>query len=235
MGCDHTSMPTTRRFMVTVMSTTLQSFPHWSRHALTTSTNGWNRVAYNSIQTNRKSFGLQPAVVVTSAHLRRNDWISPSSSVRDLGVFLDSDLTMQAHVGHITCMCFMMLRQIRAGAAHLPSFATKALVTSLVLSKLDYCNSVMVGLPKTPTRCLQWVNWVQRQVICGNSSCGITSMHGKSKTTPSSRLGKTPPSGGLNTLLRNTVEHSFVIGLSKYWMHCLLRWLTHPTSHTLML
>ena len=31
-----------------------------------------------------------------------NDWISPSSSVRDLGVFLDSDLTMQAHVGHIT-------------------------------------------------------------------------------------------------------------------------------------
>ena len=35
-----------------------------------TSTNGWNRVAYNSIQTNRKSFGLQPAVVVTSAHLR---------------------------------------------------------------------------------------------------------------------------------------------------------------------
>ena len=46
MGCDHTSMPTTRRFTVTVMSTTLQSFPRWSRRALTTSTNGWNRVAY---------------------------------------------------------------------------------------------------------------------------------------------------------------------------------------------
>ena len=74
MGCDHTSMPTTRRFMVTVMSTTLQSFPRWSRRALTMSTNGWNRVAYNSIQTNRKSFGLQPAVVVTSAHLRLYDW-----------------------------------------------------------------------------------------------------------------------------------------------------------------
>ena len=86
-----------------------------------------------------------------------NDWISPSSLVRDLGVFLDSDLTMQAHVGHITHVCFMMLRQIRAVAAHLPSFVTKALVTSLVLSKLDYCNSVMVGIPKTLTRCLQSV------------------------------------------------------------------------------
>ena len=39
-----------------------------------------------------------------------NDWISPSSSVRDLGVFLD--LPMQVHVGHITRVCFMMLRQI---------------------------------------------------------------------------------------------------------------------------
>ena len=86
-----------------------------------------------------------------------NDWISPSSSVRDLGVFLDSELTMQAHVGHITRVCFMMLRQIRTVAAQLPSFATKALVTSLVLSKLDYCNSVMVGLPKTLTRRLQFV------------------------------------------------------------------------------
>ena len=51
----------------------------------------------------------------------------------------------------------MMLRQIRALAAHLPSFATKALVISLVLSKLDYCDSVMVGLPKTLTRRLQSV------------------------------------------------------------------------------
>ena len=80
-----------------------------------------------------------------------NDWISPSSSVRDLGVFLDSDLTMHAHVGHITRVCFVMLRQIRAVAA-------KALVTSLVLSKLDYCNSVMVGLPKTLTRRLQSID-----------------------------------------------------------------------------
>ena len=86
-----------------------------------------------------------------------NDWISPSSSVRDLGVFLDSDLSMHAHVGRITRMCFMMLRQIRAVAAYLPSFATRTLGTSLVLSKPDYCNSVMVGLPKTVSRRLQSV------------------------------------------------------------------------------
>ena len=64
---------------------------------------------------------------------------------------------MDAHVGHITRVCFMMLRQIRAVAAYLPSFATRILVTSLVISKLDYCNSVLVGLPKTLTRRLQSV------------------------------------------------------------------------------
>ena len=50
-----------------------------------------------------------------------------------------------------------MLRQIRAVASYLPSFETRTLVTSLVLSKLDYCNSVLVGLPKTLTRHLQSV------------------------------------------------------------------------------
>ena len=56
-----------------------------------------------------------------------------------------------------TRVCFMMLRQIRAVASYLPSFTTRTLVTSLVLSKLDYFNSVLVGLPKTLTRRLQSV------------------------------------------------------------------------------
>ena len=73
----------------------------------------------------------------------------------DFSIFLDSDLSMHAYVGHIALECFMMLWQIWAVASYLPSFMTKTLVTSLVLSKLDYCNSVMVGLTKTLTRRLQ--------------------------------------------------------------------------------
>ena len=86
-----------------------------------------------------------------------NEWISPVRSVRNLGVFLDSDLTMNTHVGHISRLCFTMLRQIKAVATSLPVSGLKTLVTSLVLSRLDYCNSALVGLPKSSTRRLQSV------------------------------------------------------------------------------
>ena len=84
-----------------------------------------------------------------------NDWITPTSAVRNLGVFLDSDLTMNTHFGHVSRVCFMMLRQIKAVAASLPVSGLKTLVTSLVLSRLDYCNSALVGLPKSSIRRLQ--------------------------------------------------------------------------------
>ena len=57
---------------------------------------------------------------------------------------------MHTHVGHTTRVCFTIL--IRAVTAYLPAFATRTLVTSLVLSKLDYPNSALVGLSKTLTR-----------------------------------------------------------------------------------
>ena len=75
-------------------------------------------------------------------------------SVRHLGVFLDSDLTMNTHVGHVLRLCFTILRQIKA-VVTVSGF--KTLATSLVLSRLDYCNSALVGLPKSSTRRLQSV------------------------------------------------------------------------------
>jgi hypothetical protein len=36
----------------------------------------------------------------------------PSSSVRDLGVFIDADLTMHQHVNVIISRCFATLRQL---------------------------------------------------------------------------------------------------------------------------
>ena len=37
----------------------------------------------------------------------------PTQHVRDLGIVVDSDLTMSAHVGHVTSVCYFQLRQLR--------------------------------------------------------------------------------------------------------------------------
>ena len=39
--------------------------------------------------------------------------IKPTKHVRDLGVMIDNDLSLQCHVNHITRTCFYHLRQLR--------------------------------------------------------------------------------------------------------------------------
>ena len=95
------------------------------------------------------------------------DWISPSDSVRNLGTFFDADLSMSAHVSYVTRTCFLVMRNIKTVAASLPAPALKLLLTSLVLSRLDYCNSALVGLPKSLTRRLQSVINASARLVTG--------------------------------------------------------------------
>lgn len=41
------------------------------------------------------------------------DVIHPTSTVRDLGVYLDSELTMKDHINHTARSCFFQLRRLR--------------------------------------------------------------------------------------------------------------------------
>jgi len=71
----------------------------------------------------------------------------PVTAVRDLGVHLDADLTMTAHVTATVRACFAGLRQIRSVKNSLTCDALLTLIRALVVSKLDYCSSVLAGLP----------------------------------------------------------------------------------------
>ena len=71
----------------------------------------------------------------------------PVSVVRDLGVYIDCCVTMSAHVTATVRACFAALRMIRSVLRSLPRHALLTLVRALVLSKVDYCNSVLAGLP----------------------------------------------------------------------------------------
>ena len=71
--------------------------------------------------------------------------VSPVTAVRDLGVYIDTDVTMRTHVTSIVRACFSALRQIRSVRRSLPQRALLTLVHALVITKLDHCNSVLAG------------------------------------------------------------------------------------------
>ena len=70
---------------------------------------------------------------------------------------MDSQFSMRSHISHVAASCFSAMRQIRTIRRSLPSSALEMLVTSLVHSRLDYCNVVFAGLPLCDMRRLQSV------------------------------------------------------------------------------
>ena len=67
--------------------------------------------------------------------------------MRDLGIFIDADLVMRTHVQKTVSRCFAVLRQLRSIRHSVPATTFQTLVVSLVLSRLDYGNAVLAGLP----------------------------------------------------------------------------------------
>jgi hypothetical protein len=68
------------------------------------------------------------------------------SSVLDLGVTLDDQLTMKDHVNRVCRSSFYQLRQLRTIRKSLPFDACTTLVHAFVTSRLDYCNSLLFGI-----------------------------------------------------------------------------------------
>jgi len=79
------------------------------------------------------------------------------TSVRDLGIYIDADLSMRTHVQRTVSCCFAVLRQLRQIRRLIPPATFQTLVVALVLSRLDYGNGVLIGLPTYFVRRLQSV------------------------------------------------------------------------------
>ncbi|XP_076845899.1 uncharacterized protein LOC143491083 isoform X2 [Brachyhypopomus gauderio] len=86
-----------------------------------------------------------------------NILLTPSETARSLGVTLDNELSFSTHVSKLTRSCRFLLCNIRRIRPFLSQEATQVLVQSLVISKLDYCNSLLAGLPLRVIRPLQLI------------------------------------------------------------------------------
>jgi len=73
--------------------------------------------------------------------------VQSSSFVRDLGVILDSELKMKRHVNKMASTCYYHLRRLFQLRGCVRKNVMLHLVTSLILTRIDSCNSVLINLP----------------------------------------------------------------------------------------
>ena len=74
-----------------------------------------------------------------------SDAVVPVHVVRNLGIYLDSDLMMRTHVAKTVSSCFAVLRQLRSIRRSVSDPVLQSLVVALVLTKLDYGSATLAG------------------------------------------------------------------------------------------
>src|SRR6218665_2135283 len=145
-----------------------------------------NRLRLNPTKTQFIWFGTRQQLAKIDLGLLATKYphFTFSSSVCDLGVTLDQELTFLRHINLLCRSCYYQLRQLRVVSRSLSPPAASTLVLASVVSRLNYCSAVYEGLPICRLKCLDRI--LQRQPvlwaaflsldgslrICGMSSTG---------------------------------------------------------------
>ncbi|XP_071504088.1 uncharacterized protein [Diadema antillarum] len=101
--------------------------------------------------------------------------VYPSPQTRNLGVIFDVNMSFNAHVSHISRSIRYQLRNLSFIRSYLTRSATEQLVHALISSRLDFCNSLLLGLSQRQLSKLQRLqNSAARLVTLTKKSCHIT-------------------------------------------------------------
>ena len=137
---------------------------------LTTGCMGSNRLKLNPDKTQFIWLGTKHRLAIldiTPVRLYDGTVIKPSTSVCNLGVIFDSELSMSEHVSSASRNCFYHVRQLRFVRHSQTPDCAKMLVHAFVNSKVVYCNSLLYGATAEVTRRLQVVMNAAAHLICG--------------------------------------------------------------------
>ncbi len=91
--------------------------------------------------------------------------ITPSKTARNLGVVIDDKLNFSDHITKTARSCRFALYNIKKIRPFLSEHATQLLVQALVLSRLDYCNALLAGLPASSIKPLQLIQNTAARLI----------------------------------------------------------------------
>jgi hypothetical protein len=74
-----------------------------------------------------------------------NTILSSTDIVNNLGVYLDSELTLERQVSKLCQVCYFHLRRLRTVRRSLSKECLRTLVHAFVTSRVDHCNSLLYG------------------------------------------------------------------------------------------
>ena len=101
--------------------------------------------------------------------------VTPTDSARNLGVEFDKDFNFKKHISKVCRSCCYHIRDLRRLRRCLTAAVTKTIATSLVSSKLDYCNSILYNIPNREINKMQSVqNSLARVVTRSPRFCSVT-------------------------------------------------------------
>ena len=108
-----------------------------------------NKLKLNNDKTEIILFGSKKHLAelnIKSLSVAGTDVSVASEPVRNLGAMFDSQLTMAPHVKSVVKKSSFHLRNIGKARRVLTEDATKTVMQSLVMSHLDYCNALLIGI-----------------------------------------------------------------------------------------
>ena len=112
------------------------------------------------------SSSLTPSTVSLPDSITLGSHIPFSDSARNFEFILDSKLSMKKQTIKICQTAYFELKYISSICRFLTEDATKALVTSYILSRLDYCKCLLMSTPNSVIQPLQKIkNFVARLVL----------------------------------------------------------------------
>ena len=93
--------------------------------------------------------------------------LSSRTTVKNLGVTFDQDMSFQSHVKQISKTAFFHLRNIAKVRHILSQNDAEKLVHAFVTSRLDYCNSLLAGCPSKSLKSLQLIQNAAARILTG--------------------------------------------------------------------
>ena len=107
------------------------------------------RLKLNSDKTEFILFGYRTQLAKSKVNhiLVNGEKVQRSSLVRCLGAWLDSEMTMKHHISRKIKTAMFNFKRIRSIRKFLDKSSCETLILTLVVSHLDYCNSILIGLP----------------------------------------------------------------------------------------
>ena len=90
----------------------------------------------------------------------------PSSVVKNLGVYIDEQISMEQNARQCAKTCYFHMRRIRQLRRLVDRDTLHTLVRSLVLGRLDYCNGLLAGCTSSTLHRLQCVQDAAARLVC---------------------------------------------------------------------